>query len=72
VFPNSQENTLSLYLDVKALLCIVASGVLNRQNIIFLSSSLCWNIERYTKTSLLFNVLMDEMIHVIVLDTDKQ
>jgi len=71
VFPNSQENTLSLYLDVKALLCIVASGVLNRQNIIFLSSSLCWNIERYTKTSLLFNVLMDEMIHVIVLDTDK-
>lgn len=71
MFPNSQENTLSLYLDVKALLCIVASGVLNRQNIIFLSSSLCWNIERYTKTSLLFNVLMDEMIHVIVLDTDK-
>jgi len=71
VFPNSQENTLSLYLDVKALLCIVASGVLDRQNIIFLSSSLCWNIERYTKTSLLFNVLMDEMIHVIVLDTDK-
>jgi len=71
VFPNSQENTLSLYLDVKALLCIVASGVLNRQNIIFLNSSLCWNIERYTKTSLLFNVLMDEMIHVIVLDTDK-
>lgn len=71
MFPNSQENTLSLYLDVKALLCIVASGVLNRQNIIFLNSSLCWNIERYTKTSLLFNVLMDEMIHVIVLDTDK-
>jgi len=71
VFPNSQENTLSLYLDVKALLCVVSSGVLNRQNIIFLSSTLCWNIERYTKTSLLFNVLMDEMFHVIVLDTNK-
>ena len=67
----SRENTLSLYLEVKALSCIVASSASNQQNIIFLSSTLCWNIERYTKISLLFNVLMDEMFHVIVLDTDK-